>query len=892
MSTILGPTFDQIRAQVRLLKDRLRDGQQVVGLRSSMNYSGPTTGQDGNELLDIVPCDSALAVRLALRKPIPPNTTRVLLTGLDDKDLSEDIKLRLPKRRLFDLNAWDIVRSHFQAREVAPELSRNGWIADVLLESMPLGGYQPAMAGYLSPETVFPQLLGIRWGLKDNPPDLTSLMLWSMQLHAHDVLAQSTDEFRKAATDWLQTTAGIVAPALIGLVTRINGTNGLVMGLALQVLFHPDAKGNLERAVGKLEERYFAGKLPGADVLQRWVQGAEEALIPLKALGEKAYQIQMEKADNLLLELQTEPMMHLGTVTPLSLKKRIERATTKLGQIVTDGRWSDIPSLEPLVELVRAHRWIEGRTEAREKLDMALRLGRWLADEHAHPVTQWKTVSAAAHWHLRDGGRIDLAMKRLNEGSGIQSSAAVASVIMGVAQKLEEISKSFAKLLAEWTLAGGDDSSLMGVELVLDRVVMPLLKAKQNVLFVVVDGMSAAVAHELVDDLCQRDWDAYCPAGHANMPAVLAVIPSVTEYSRTSLLTGSLKRGNSPDEKDGFANHAGLLAHCKTNHPPVLFHKGNLNGSNLQGVDSEIMKAIQNDSNRIVGVVLNAVDDNLLKGDQVRVRWERRSIVGLEALLEMAAENKRVVVLASDHGHVLEQGTVEKPGDGGERWRQGSNAPTADEILIQGQRVLAPNNRMVGPFTNKVRYGVKRNGYHGGLTPQEMVAPLVVLHRPETKIEGWISLPSNIPGWWDNPLAANGAGNQENTAKVNGQRELFVPPQVLPPADTPATETPHWVKTLVSSDIYKQQVQLTRRAGLSTEIVARLLTALDERGGKLTVSAMARAANQPEARVPGLVSVLQRLLNIDGSMVLNRDEQLSTIVLNVALLKNQFGLEA
>ena len=87
-------------------------------------------------------------------------------------------------------------------------------------------------------------------------------------------------------------------------------------------------------------------------------------------------------------------------------------------------------------------------------------------------------------------------------------------------------------------------------------------------------------------------------------------------------------------------------------------------------------------------------------------------------------------------------------------------------------------------------------------------------------------------------------------------------------------------------------MQLTRRAGLSPEIVARLLTALDERGGKLTVSAMARAANQPEARVPGLVSVLQRLLNIDGSMVLNRDEQSSTIVLNVALLKNQFGLEA
>lgn len=884
MSGAVGPTFDQIRAQVRLLKDRLRESLPVVGLRSSRGYAGPVTGQDGATTLEIVPCESALAVRLALRKPLAPDTTRVVLTGLDDKELGEDIKLRLPKRRLFDLSSWEIVRSHFQAREVAPELSRNGWIADALLESMPPSGYQPAMAGYLSAETVFPQLLGIRWGLRDNPPDLTSLMLWSLQPGTHASVSASTPELRAAAAEWLQGTAGVVAPAIVNLVARAPGLSALVMGLALQVLLHPQARGKLDRSLGKLEERYFAGKMPAPEVLQRWVQGACEALVPLRLLGEKTLQSQLEKADALLVELGADPMLHLGDATPLSLKRRIELAFAALGRLISEGRWTDIPSLGPEVAAVREHGLTDGRADGRLKLDMAIRLGRWLADDQLHPVPSWTSVASAAQWHLRNGGRLDLALMRLCEGSGVQTSAALPVLASRLEQRREEISRRFASLLAEWTRLGGEDQALLGVEQVLDRVVVPLLKAKQNVLFVVIDGMSAAVAHELLDDLCRRDWDSYCPHGQESMPAVLATIPSVTEFSRASLLTGSLKRGSAPEEKEGFSSHPGMLALGKPSHPPVLFHKGNISASFSSGMETEITQAILNDSQRVVGVVLNAVDDNLLKGDQLGVRWERRSIVGLDALLDLAAETKRVVVLASDHGHVIEHGTVERKGDGGERWRQGLNTPAEDEILVQGQRVLAPQGRMVGPVTERVRYGMKRNGYHGGLTPQEMVAPLMVLHRPETVIEGWRPIPANIPGWWDNPLAAGTI-----TTKRKGHPEIPFPEPAS--ADAVPSEVPAWVKKLVSCEIYKHQEGLTRRAGLPPDVVAQVLSALDDRGGKLTVAAMARAAKLPEARMGGLVSVLQRLLNVDGAMVLTRDEQSNTIALNVALLKSQFGLE-
>ena len=46
---------------------------------------------------------------------------------------------------------------------------------------------------------------------------------------------------------------------------------------------------------------------------------------------------------------------------------------------------------------------------------------------------------------------------------------------------------------------------------------------------------------------------------------------------------------------------------------------------------------------------------------------------------------------------------------------------------IQGQRVAVEGHRLIAPWSERVRYGMMKNGYHGGLTPQEMVVPIVVL---------------------------------------------------------------------------------------------------------------------------------------------------------------------
>src|SRR5208337_4814176 len=74
-----------------------------------------------------------------LREEGGATTTKVLITNLDEKQLSDDILVRLAKRKLFPIDSWQIVRSLFQAHAIDPRLTRHRWIADHLMEFIPKG---------------------------------------------------------------------------------------------------------------------------------------------------------------------------------------------------------------------------------------------------------------------------------------------------------------------------------------------------------------------------------------------------------------------------------------------------------------------------------------------------------------------------------------------------------------------------------------------------------------------------------------------------------------------------------------------------------------------------------------------------------------------------------
>src|SRR5262249_40436160 len=148
--------------------------------------------------------------------------------------------------------------------------------------------------------------------------------------------------------------------------------------------------------------------------------------------------------------------------------------------------------------------------------------------------------------------------------------------------------------------------------------------------------------------------------------------------------------------------------------PPVLFHKAALHVGGEASLDEKVRDEIINTTTRVVGVVVNAIDDHLSRGEQTDPRWVRDYVKPLPALLDAARAAGRAVVLVSDHGHVLDQGTEQRPGQQGERWREDDGRAAADEVRLAGPRVLQGGGRVIVPWSERVRYVGKKNGYHGG----------------------------------------------------------------------------------------------------------------------------------------------------------------------------------
>ena len=265
-------------------------------------------------------------------------------------------------------------------------------------------------------------------------------------------------------------------------------------------------------------------------------------------------------------------------------------------------------------------------------------------------------------------------------------------------------------------------------------------------LVLVIDGMSYAVFRELVDDITRQDWAEIRRQDRGPVWPGIAAMPSLTEVCRASLLCGKLRQGQASDEKTGFAEHPGLLRHCRSGAPPVLFHKDALQETGEASLAEGVIREIESPRRRVVGVVINAVDDHLLKGDQLDIRWSGDEIKVLPKLLYEARAAGRMVVLATDHGHVLDFQTECRPHEQGDRWRSAGDAPADDEIQIAGPRVVLPeSHRLVAPWSERVRYSIKKNGYHGGVSMQEMVIPVAVLTAQDELPEGWVEPPSDAP---------------------------------------------------------------------------------------------------------------------------------------------------
>ena len=137
---------------------------------------------------------------------------------------------------------------------------------------------------------------------------------------------------------------------------------------------------------------------------------------------------------------------------------------------------------------------------------MAVRLARWmLTPEIAAPDTFADAIVA----YRADGAWVDRALAVLWDGSADQAtSTAFSALVQKVRDRRDASECALAPLISGQPI---DRPDVIGIELVLDRVVLPIAAA-QPALVIVLDGMSAAVASELDADIVREGWAELVPA--------------------------------------------------------------------------------------------------------------------------------------------------------------------------------------------------------------------------------------------------------------------------------------------------------------------------------------------------------------------------------------------
>jgi hypothetical protein len=905
----LDPLIVRIVGQASAIR-RKHTTARVIGIYSVAACGTATDVESADGRYLVRPCPTPLAarmaVRMAARADAATDETTVIVTSLDATALGSDVVLRLAAQKLFSLDSWGIVRERFEAPRIDHRIHSQACLADWLVELSTGGDVPKAANGFLDADIAWPFVFNRALGMTEKSYDPVELLVWAQDSGSGKRWQQLSPDRRAAMRQWFTLRAGLVAAAMLESLDTQPGLDLVSLGLTLDCTHReaqaPDITRAQVRSQVRIEERYFGGRSPSPQTLRQWGDAAVRA-VELHLPDERQRRETIRRADDIIRSIGAEPLAALSRISRIGFEQRLEAFGTALETAIDRPSPQSRTALrEALRQLASHHEAVHDKTRY-QRAEMAVRLVRWLADRAAEPATAPAAFAEAVRSHARDGGFVVWARDCLRSGEPLAPvEKAFTKLGSRVNSALDQDAGRFASLLAGWLQDGGDASDVIPVERILDVVVAPLA-AKGPVLFIVIDGMSMALFRELMAGLTRSGWFLLAQSETGDIPTGIATVPSVTEFSRTSLLAGRLLPGSHHEERTEFERHPALVAASKKNVPPRLFHKADLAASGDGNLAESVRQEIRSPERRVVGVVINAVDDLLAKGEQVHVTWNLETLRHLPTLLHEAREADRTVILTSDHGHVLELASEYRSGGVGERYRSATAAAEDGEIVLVGSRVLAEGGRLVAAWRDQIRYltGTKR-GYHGGANPQEMIVPIGVLTTqtdPDRLPEGWDLVRSESPAWWDEPQrradheAEPPAVARPGTDGIAKPRLLFDPEtgEVPKPRREPAVpRTQPWVPALLDNELFKAQRKLIGRAALSDTQVESFLTALTNRGGVMTTAALGRALELAPFRLTGLVALLGRVLNIDGFRVVGRSESADEITLDVALLKRQFGL--
>jgi PglZ domain len=871
VSPLLAPS----RRQLEAFLDREPEAR-VIGVRSPIRRPWPEFIEHRGKQFRIAWCDSVLEIREVLAGiEETPDAKLLLITHLEDSLLGADVVARFPRGRLLAASRWDALRAAFSAHDLDPRLRGQDWLSDLLLEGPPVAGYPPVPGGVLDFDTAWRFCLEHAVGLPDARADVRALLAWTAGEGSLDRFATLPQATRDRILEKVASEGGSAAALVARAVSAGHGADALAVGLVCGVIFAPAGPSDSLRDAAVRLEPKFGGSRVASDAGSMLADAAGRVIARLDVPSARRHQA---RASVLLDAVRATEHAGLSRALTAGLEARLVAAAEAIGQAAESGGTQGLANAARLVRLALDHERADDHRARLDRLQMAARLCRWLSGRRRSIAG----FGSAATAYAEEGGFVDWARVSLSAGDGIPAIAAAYARLRQLAGiRREEENSAFADLLRDWNAGGAAGEEALPIERALDSIVAPLA-AHAPVLLLVLDGLSFAVARPLVADVAQHGWTELSPAGRASPPPLVAALPTVTEVSRTSLLSGRLVRGDAAAERAAFGVHQRLREMSRAGKPPLLFHKADLGvGPEL---DERVRSALTDAGQRVVGIVHNAVDAQLAGSDQIEVRWSAEVLRQLAPVLRAAREAGRLIILTGDHGHVLDAGTTYVPSGPGDRWRSGGRARDG-EIEVRDGRVMSPDGTRgaVLAWSERLRYASKRSGYHGGASPQEVLVPLAVLTSGGAP-RNWVEAPPAEPAWWSEgeapPTITRVTPASPGRRRDPRQIGLF---EVTPAADA-------WIHALLASPTYIAQRGLAGRGAPDDPVVRALVAALAARGGRLSRTALAQALQLPAFRASGLVNAARRVLNVDQAQVLSIDVTTDEVILDIRLLRLQFEI--
>jgi hypothetical protein len=885
-----------LRQKVAQQLERHRNGTAypVILLRAEPAWPhDPTLLLPDGRTARVVACESPLAIwdQLVTDRP---NEVLVLLTDLAESTLGDGVRSRVFRHRVIAVEPWDLVVDAFGARQPDSALEQESWAGEALVDAMPPAGWPKLTTPVLTRDVALRHLAAVRLGLDRRgagPEDLDveALLRWSAEPGAVETFRLLRAAERDGLKHWLTGQYGSPARALFALVTAGHGDDALPLGLVCDAVWRA-GDNEAMRARGRIDQ-YF-GKLDDDAI----VTGYADAVVQVVRGMLSAPESEERRHGHAVLDRAEELLLQFGAVasagdSPILRTGFTRRIGTAAKALLASLHKPDDPALDTAVSSLAEHELAAAEAERVRRIQMAQRLVRWLSGDIPPPAS----VADGVDRQIADWGWVDVAVDHVWAGDDAhpELQAAFREIYERAQRRRRDLDQAFASRLQAWATAGpANDGGLLTVENLLPRVVEPLLRADRRVLLVVLDGMSAAVAIQLADDLSQHwvEYDPLAGSGTSRRRGVVAALPTLTAVSRTSLFAGALRSGTQDNEKRFFADG-------RWGKDAKIFHKGPARGGAGEVFAGELAAAVA-DSGHLVAIVINTVDESLAHGREgSEAGWQLGDVGFLRSLLDLARSSGRAVIITSDHGHVLERGGdhVRASDAASARHRTGPGSAEPGEVELTGPRVVAPDNRIIALWDPLLRYRPSKAGYHGGASLAEVTIPLLAFLLPHvTEVPaGWSAVEVRSPEWWQTAASLATTAPELPSPTPKPRRK----PPVAPAAGTTLFDIPQatptdradLVEELKGSDLFAAQHALTPRR-LDVKKVEAALRALVEAKGVLPAAVLAERAGEIPARATGFVSTLQRIFNVDNYPVLTLIDDGRTVRLDIRLLREQFRL--